>query len=147
MYLLLTWLHKLLWQQGAPETQVMSSKLNVIWSLWMHSSCQVWSLLFLPVLFKHCTFLTEFIICPYFVIQGVQVLMSSAVQPLLQSVSDSIEAIIITLHQEDFSGSVIFSHSSSIVSEHNRQVSVWMDCPVSHWKATSRSGLNLGIKP
>uniref|UniRef100_A0A7N8X5U1 Conserved oligomeric Golgi complex subunit 5 n=1 Tax=Mastacembelus armatus TaxID=205130 RepID=A0A7N8X5U1_9TELE len=31
-------------------------------------------------------------------------LMSSAVQPLLQSVSDSIEAIIITLHQEDFSG-------------------------------------------
>lgn len=36
--------------------------------------------------------------------QAVQVLMSSAVQPLLQSVSDSIEAIIITLHQEDFSG-------------------------------------------
>uniref|UniRef100_A0A8D3E4S1 Conserved oligomeric Golgi complex subunit 5 n=1 Tax=Scophthalmus maximus TaxID=52904 RepID=A0A8D3E4S1_SCOMX len=31
-------------------------------------------------------------------------LMGSAVQPLLQSVSDSIEAIIITLHQEDFSG-------------------------------------------
>ncbi|KAG7235839.1 hypothetical protein INR49_002164 [Caranx melampygus] len=37
-------------------------------------------------------------------LQGVQALMSSAVQPLLQSVSDSIEAIIITLHQEDFSG-------------------------------------------
>uniref|UniRef100_A0AAQ4PPP7 Conserved oligomeric Golgi complex subunit 5 n=1 Tax=Gasterosteus aculeatus aculeatus TaxID=481459 RepID=A0AAQ4PPP7_GASAC len=36
--------------------------------------------------------------------KAVQVLMSSAVQPLLQSVSDSIEAIIITLHQEDFSG-------------------------------------------
>uniref|UniRef100_A0A8C5HP73 Conserved oligomeric Golgi complex subunit 5 n=1 Tax=Gouania willdenowi TaxID=441366 RepID=A0A8C5HP73_GOUWI len=34
----------------------------------------------------------------------VQALMSSAAQPLLQSVSDSIEAIIITLHQEDFSG-------------------------------------------
>uniref|UniRef100_A0A8C4EHH9 Conserved oligomeric Golgi complex subunit 5 n=1 Tax=Dicentrarchus labrax TaxID=13489 RepID=A0A8C4EHH9_DICLA len=34
----------------------------------------------------------------------LQALMSSAVQPLLQSVSDSIEAIIITLHQEDFSG-------------------------------------------
>uniref|UniRef100_A0A4W6ESN6 Conserved oligomeric Golgi complex subunit 5 n=1 Tax=Lates calcarifer TaxID=8187 RepID=A0A4W6ESN6_LATCA len=31
-------------------------------------------------------------------------LMIIAVQPLLQSVSDSIEAIIITLHQEDFSG-------------------------------------------
>uniref|UniRef100_A0A7N6AXG1 Conserved oligomeric Golgi complex subunit 5 n=1 Tax=Anabas testudineus TaxID=64144 RepID=A0A7N6AXG1_ANATE len=31
-------------------------------------------------------------------------LMSSAVQPLLQSVGDSIEAILITLHQEDFSG-------------------------------------------
>ncbi|KAI3367018.1 hypothetical protein L3Q82_009650, partial [Scortum barcoo] len=38
------------------------------------------------------------------VAKGVQALMSSAVQPLLQSVSDSIEAIIITLHQEDFSG-------------------------------------------
>uniref|UniRef100_A0A671VEK1 Conserved oligomeric Golgi complex subunit 5 n=1 Tax=Sparus aurata TaxID=8175 RepID=A0A671VEK1_SPAAU len=36
--------------------------------------------------------------------KGVQALMSSAVLPLLQSVSDSIEAIIITLHQEDFSG-------------------------------------------
>uniref|UniRef100_A0A8D3AYH2 Conserved oligomeric Golgi complex subunit 5 n=1 Tax=Scophthalmus maximus TaxID=52904 RepID=A0A8D3AYH2_SCOMX len=36
--------------------------------------------------------------------KGVQALMGSAVQPLLQSVSDSIEAIIITLHQEDFSG-------------------------------------------
>ncbi|XP_029901575.1 conserved oligomeric Golgi complex subunit 5 [Myripristis murdjan] len=37
-------------------------------------------------------------------LEGVQALMSSAVQPLLQSVGDSIEAIIITLHQEDFSG-------------------------------------------
>uniref|UniRef100_A0A8C3G4K6 Conserved oligomeric Golgi complex subunit 5 n=1 Tax=Cyclopterus lumpus TaxID=8103 RepID=A0A8C3G4K6_CYCLU len=37
-------------------------------------------------------------------LQQAIVLMSSAVQPLLQSVSDSIEAIIITLHQEDFSG-------------------------------------------
>uniref|UniRef100_A0AAX7T167 Conserved oligomeric Golgi complex subunit 5 n=1 Tax=Astatotilapia calliptera TaxID=8154 RepID=A0AAX7T167_ASTCA len=36
---------------------------------------------------------------------GVQALMRSAVHPLLQSVTDSIEAIIITLHQEDFSGS------------------------------------------
>ncbi|XP_029318165.1 conserved oligomeric Golgi complex subunit 5 [Cottoperca gobio] len=35
---------------------------------------------------------------------NLEILMSSAVQPLLQSVSDSIEAIIITLHQEDFSG-------------------------------------------
>uniref|UniRef100_A0A669EXL5 Component of oligomeric golgi complex 5 n=1 Tax=Oreochromis niloticus TaxID=8128 RepID=A0A669EXL5_ORENI len=33
-----------------------------------------------------------------------QALMRSAVHPLLQSVTDSIEAIIITLHQEDFSG-------------------------------------------
>ncbi|KAM7377824.1 hypothetical protein PAMA_012969 [Pampus argenteus] len=39
-------------------------------------------------------------------LEGVQALMSSAVQPLLQSVSDSIEAIIITLHQEDFSGAL-----------------------------------------
>uniref|UniRef100_A0A8C2ZY46 Conserved oligomeric Golgi complex subunit 5 n=1 Tax=Cyclopterus lumpus TaxID=8103 RepID=A0A8C2ZY46_CYCLU len=39
-----------------------------------------------------------------FLFHTFQVLMSSAVQPLLQSVSDSIEAIIITLHQEDFSG-------------------------------------------
>uniref|UniRef100_A0A8D0HS72 Component of oligomeric golgi complex 5 n=1 Tax=Sphenodon punctatus TaxID=8508 RepID=A0A8D0HS72_SPHPU len=32
-------------------------------------------------------------------------LMGNAVQPLLDSVGDSIEAIIITMHQEDFSGS------------------------------------------
>ncbi|XP_069485244.1 conserved oligomeric Golgi complex subunit 5 [Ambystoma mexicanum] len=31
-------------------------------------------------------------------------LMGSAVQPLLSSVADSVEAIIITMHQEDFSG-------------------------------------------
>ncbi|XP_068132384.1 conserved oligomeric Golgi complex subunit 5 isoform X2 [Hyperolius riggenbachi] len=31
-------------------------------------------------------------------------LMGNAVQPLLNSVSDSVEAIIITMHQEDFSG-------------------------------------------
>uniref|UniRef100_A0A8C7G911 Conserved oligomeric Golgi complex subunit 5 n=1 Tax=Oncorhynchus kisutch TaxID=8019 RepID=A0A8C7G911_ONCKI len=36
----------------------------------------------------------------------LQALMASAVQPLLLSVSDSIEAIIITMHQEDFSGSM-----------------------------------------
>ncbi|XP_039372724.1 conserved oligomeric Golgi complex subunit 5 isoform X3 [Mauremys reevesii] len=33
-------------------------------------------------------------------------LMGSAVQPLLNSVGDSVEAIIITMHQEDFSGSL-----------------------------------------
>jgi len=37
-------------------------------------------------------------------LQAVQALMSSAVQPLLNSVSDSVEAILITMHQEDFSG-------------------------------------------
>lgn len=37
-------------------------------------------------------------------LQSVQSLMSSAVQPLLNSVSDSVEAILITMHQEDFSG-------------------------------------------
>ncbi|XP_063073972.1 conserved oligomeric Golgi complex subunit 5 [Engraulis encrasicolus] len=37
-------------------------------------------------------------------IEGVQALMVNAVQPLLLSVSDSIEAILITMHQEDFSG-------------------------------------------
>ncbi|XP_037098459.1 conserved oligomeric Golgi complex subunit 5 isoform X1 [Syngnathus acus] len=37
-------------------------------------------------------------------LEEVLALMSNAVQPLLQSVSDSIEAIIITLHHEDFSG-------------------------------------------
>lgn len=37
-------------------------------------------------------------------LQGVQVLMGNAVQPLLQSVSDSIQAILLTMHQEDFSG-------------------------------------------
>ncbi|MBN3295644.1 conserved oligomeric Golgi complex subunit 5 [Amia ocellicauda] len=37
-------------------------------------------------------------------LEEVQSLMGSAVQPLLHSVSDSVEAIIITMHQEDFSG-------------------------------------------
>lgn len=32
--------------------------------------------------------------------------MSSAVHPLLNSVTDSVEAILITMHQEDFSGSL-----------------------------------------
>uniref|UniRef100_A0A9J7ZMB6 Conserved oligomeric Golgi complex subunit 5 n=1 Tax=Cyprinus carpio carpio TaxID=630221 RepID=A0A9J7ZMB6_CYPCA len=35
---------------------------------------------------------------------SVQALMGSAVQPLLNSVTDSVEAILITMHQEDFSG-------------------------------------------
>uniref|UniRef100_A0A673KWV6 Conserved oligomeric Golgi complex subunit 5 n=1 Tax=Sinocyclocheilus rhinocerous TaxID=307959 RepID=A0A673KWV6_9TELE len=37
-------------------------------------------------------------------IQDTIALMSSAVQPLLNSVTDSVEAILITMHQEDFSG-------------------------------------------
>ncbi|XP_030898034.1 conserved oligomeric Golgi complex subunit 5, partial [Leptonychotes weddellii] len=36
----------------------------------------------------------------------IHALMGSAVQPLLTSVGDAIEAIIITMHQEDFSGSL-----------------------------------------
>uniref|UniRef100_A0A8C1IEF3 Conserved oligomeric Golgi complex subunit 5 n=1 Tax=Cyprinus carpio TaxID=7962 RepID=A0A8C1IEF3_CYPCA len=40
------------------------------------------------------------------VAKSVQNLMSSAVQPLLNSVTDSVEAILITMHQEDFSGSL-----------------------------------------
>uniref|UniRef100_A0A3P9IBN5 Conserved oligomeric Golgi complex subunit 5 n=1 Tax=Oryzias latipes TaxID=8090 RepID=A0A3P9IBN5_ORYLA len=39
-------------------------------------------------------------------LEAVHSLMGSALAPLLQSVSDSIEAIIFTLHQEDFSGPV-----------------------------------------
>ncbi|XP_028668771.1 conserved oligomeric Golgi complex subunit 5 [Erpetoichthys calabaricus] len=41
-------------------------------------------------------------------------LMSNAVQPLLNSVSDSVEAIIITMHQEDFSGSLSSSSSPDV---------------------------------
>uniref|UniRef100_A0AAY4D285 Conserved oligomeric Golgi complex subunit 5 n=1 Tax=Denticeps clupeoides TaxID=299321 RepID=A0AAY4D285_9TELE len=37
-------------------------------------------------------------------LEAVQALMDGAVQPLLQSVGDSVEAILITMHQEDFSG-------------------------------------------
>ncbi|KAI4878069.1 hypothetical protein NFI96_011672 [Prochilodus magdalenae] len=37
-------------------------------------------------------------------LESVQTLMGSAVQPLLMSVTDSVEAILITMHQEDFSG-------------------------------------------
>uniref|UniRef100_A0A8B9GNK2 Conserved oligomeric Golgi complex subunit 5 n=1 Tax=Astyanax mexicanus TaxID=7994 RepID=A0A8B9GNK2_ASTMX len=36
--------------------------------------------------------------------QSLTALMDSAVQPLLMSVTDSVEAILITMHQEDFSG-------------------------------------------
>lgn len=91
VYLLLTCPHKSLWQQGAPKTQVMSGKVGVIWSLRTASGCR-------QVCFRALS------LSPSPLGQGVQALMGSAVQPLLQSVSDSIEAIIITLHQEDFSG-------------------------------------------
>lgn len=36
--------------------------------------------------------------------QTVHALMGNAIQPLLTSVADAVEAIIITMHQEDFSG-------------------------------------------
>ncbi|KAM7121282.1 conserved oligomeric Golgi complex subunit 5 isoform 4-T4 [Molossus nigricans] len=39
-------------------------------------------------------------------LKTIHVLMGNAVQPLLTSVGDAIEAIIITMHQEDFSGSL-----------------------------------------
>uniref|UniRef100_A0A8B9GSE6 Conserved oligomeric Golgi complex subunit 5 n=1 Tax=Astyanax mexicanus TaxID=7994 RepID=A0A8B9GSE6_ASTMX len=38
--------------------------------------------------------------------QSLTALMDSAVQPLLMSVTDSVEAILITMHQEDFSGPI-----------------------------------------
>uniref|UniRef100_A0A674ET92 Conserved oligomeric Golgi complex subunit 5 n=1 Tax=Salmo trutta TaxID=8032 RepID=A0A674ET92_SALTR len=44
--------------------------------------------------------------CPLAAEHALTALMASAVQPLLLSVSDSIEAIIITMHQEYFSGSM-----------------------------------------
>ncbi|XP_067860966.1 conserved oligomeric Golgi complex subunit 5 isoform X2 [Heptranchias perlo] len=37
-------------------------------------------------------------------LETIQALMGNAVQPLLNSVEDSVEAIIITMHQEDFAG-------------------------------------------
>lgn len=40
----------------------------------------------------------------FYVLQAIHTLMENAVQPLLTSVGDAIEAIIITMHQEDFSG-------------------------------------------
>uniref|UniRef100_A0A2I3LZ06 Conserved oligomeric Golgi complex subunit 5 n=1 Tax=Papio anubis TaxID=9555 RepID=A0A2I3LZ06_PAPAN len=40
------------------------------------------------------------------VTKAIHTLMENAVQPLLTSVGDAIEAIIITMHQEDFSGSL-----------------------------------------
>uniref|UniRef100_A0A2I2ZAW7 Conserved oligomeric Golgi complex subunit 5 n=1 Tax=Gorilla gorilla gorilla TaxID=9595 RepID=A0A2I2ZAW7_GORGO len=40
------------------------------------------------------------------VTKAIHALMENAVQPLLTSVRDAIEAIIITMHQEDFSGSL-----------------------------------------
>ncbi|XP_046728668.1 conserved oligomeric Golgi complex subunit 5 [Silurus meridionalis] len=40
-------------------------------------------------------------------LEAVQALMDSAVQPLLMSVTDSVEAILLTMHQEDFSGPLL----------------------------------------
>uniref|UniRef100_A0A8C6YAF7 Conserved oligomeric Golgi complex subunit 5 n=1 Tax=Naja naja TaxID=35670 RepID=A0A8C6YAF7_NAJNA len=40
------------------------------------------------------------------ILKTIHSLMGNAVQPLLDSVGDSIEAIIMTMHQEDFSGSL-----------------------------------------
>ncbi|XP_071081856.1 conserved oligomeric Golgi complex subunit 5-like [Haliotis cracherodii] len=37
-------------------------------------------------------------------LQGVVALMGAAINPLLSSISDALEAIILTIHQEDFSG-------------------------------------------
>ncbi|KAG8508487.1 Conserved oligomeric Golgi complex subunit 5, partial [Galemys pyrenaicus] len=48
------------------------------------------------------------------VTKTIHVLMGSAVQPLLTSVGDAIEAIIITMHQEDFSGSLSSSGKPDI---------------------------------
>ncbi|XP_012576384.1 PREDICTED: conserved oligomeric Golgi complex subunit 5 isoform X2 [Condylura cristata] len=48
------------------------------------------------------------------VTKTIHVLMGNAVQPLLTSVADAIEAIIITMHQEDFSGSLSSSGKPDI---------------------------------
>ncbi|XP_052679211.1 conserved oligomeric Golgi complex subunit 5-like isoform X3 [Crassostrea angulata] len=40
-------------------------------------------------------------------LEGVVVLMSSALSPLMSSVLDAVEAIILTMHQEDFSSSAV----------------------------------------
>ncbi|KAM6152340.1 conserved oligomeric Golgi complex subunit 5 isoform 1-T1 [Erethizon dorsatum] len=48
------------------------------------------------------------------VTKAIHALMGSAVQPLLTSVGDAIEAIIITMHQEDFSGSLSSSGKPDI---------------------------------
>ncbi|KAM5236598.1 conserved oligomeric Golgi complex subunit 5 isoform 1-T1 [Ctenodactylus gundi] len=48
------------------------------------------------------------------VTKAVHALMGSAVQPLLTSVADAIEAIIITMHQEDFSGTLSSSGKADV---------------------------------
>ncbi|XP_048741093.2 conserved oligomeric Golgi complex subunit 5-like isoform X2 [Ostrea edulis] len=40
-------------------------------------------------------------------LEGVVILMSSAISPLMSSVLDAVEAIILTMHQEDFSSSSV----------------------------------------
>uniref|UniRef100_A0A8C7BT12 Conserved oligomeric Golgi complex subunit 5 n=1 Tax=Neovison vison TaxID=452646 RepID=A0A8C7BT12_NEOVI len=47
-----------------------------------------------------------FILFYFLLLSTIHALMGSALQPLLTSVGDAIEAIIITMHQEDFSGSL-----------------------------------------
>lgn len=36
--------------------------------------------------------------------QAIVLLMTNAVRPLMSSICDALEAIILTMHQEDFSG-------------------------------------------
>ncbi|XP_062850687.1 conserved oligomeric Golgi complex subunit 5 [Trichomycterus rosablanca] len=40
-------------------------------------------------------------------LESVQALMGNAIQPLMMSITDSVEAILITMHQEDFSGPLV----------------------------------------
>lgn len=42
-------------------------------------------------------------------LKGLSVLMTNAIEPLLSSINDSMEAIILTMHQEDFSRFVFSS--------------------------------------
>ncbi|XP_065397138.1 conserved oligomeric Golgi complex subunit 5 isoform X3 [Macaca fascicularis] len=48
-------------------------------------------------------------------LKAIHTLMENAVQPLLTSVGDAIEAIIITMHQEDFSGSLSSSGKPDVL--------------------------------
>ena len=58
-------------------------------------------------------------------LQSVVILMGNAIQPLLSSISDALEAIILTMHNEDFSGWVIHFAPKKQATKLDKHIFLW----------------------